>query len=285
MRANARSVDGLTVFYSYLQHDLLENDVWLFQSLAAHLMLSLGVWFRPEDYARFPFLARYAVRDVSYRGGGGRDERWGSATPEGLFADDNSLIKGLPRRLNVDSPAARPFRNRSLGGGFVAAHVWGRPDDPLTYSFIPNLVWLPSEVAKLTDRQDSFVQRYVQAISMRLYRDHDVPRGVKGLTTRAWRRLPPPQGIPDQGVPSRDELLVRLNFFRTDSHFFARRLAALRSVVDALDALAAPGADYPSRVISSRYGPTLRSVGASSRRQLRSALRAYLSAAERAVSG
>jgi hypothetical protein len=244
-------------------------------------MLSLGVWFRPDDYARFPFLARYAVRDVSYRGGPGREERWGTATSDGLFADDNSLIKGLPRRLSIAAPPARPYRNRSLGAGFVAAHVWGKPDDPLSYSFIPNLVWLPSEVAKLTDRQDSFVQRYVQAISRRLYRDHPLPRGLRGLTNQAWRRLPAPEGIPEQGLPSREQLLVQLNFFTTDERFYRARLESLRAVVQALSALNGRTRTYPDRVISSRYGPSLRSVAAEPRRRLSDVLGRYLDAAER----
>ena len=65
------------------------------------------------------------------------------------------------------NPSAERERTASLHN-----RISGKPDDPLAYSFVPNLVWLPSEVAKLTDRQDSFVQRYVQAISTRLYRDY-----------------------------------------------------------------------------------------------------------------
>jgi hypothetical protein len=34
-----------------------------------------------------------------------------------------------------------------------------------TYSFVPNLVWLASQVSKLSDREGSFVQTYLQALS------------------------------------------------------------------------------------------------------------------------
>jgi hypothetical protein len=44
-----------------------------------------------------------------------------------------------------------------MGKGFVASHVWRKlvngssaPQHALTNSFIPNLVWLPTQVAKLS---------------------------------------------------------------------------------------------------------------------------------------
>jgi hypothetical protein len=43
------------------------------------------------------------------------------------------------------------------------------PRNALTYSFLPNLVWLPSQLAKLSDREGSFVQT-LAAVSRRIYR-------------------------------------------------------------------------------------------------------------------
>ncbi len=42
-RRTARKVDGEHVLYHYLQKDLRERDVWLFQMLTARLMAELGI--------------------------------------------------------------------------------------------------------------------------------------------------------------------------------------------------------------------------------------------------
>jgi len=273
-----RRVDGQALLYAYLQKDLLQNDVWLFQMLTAHLVLSLGVWLHPETYRRFPFLVRFAIRDTTYRGGPDTPERWGSPTDAALFADDNSLIKGLPRSLLIHAPPHRPYRNRRMGKGFVAAHVWGGSTAiPSTYSFVPNLVWLPSEVAKLTDRQDSFVQRYVQAVAQKLYREEELHGPLRAFVDRAWRRLPGPDGIPSQAIPSREEILRRVNVFVPDEGFFVRRRRALNAVVSGLRA-SLKGAPLPGRVISTRYAEGLPKVPASARRKLLRDLERYSAA-------
>lgn len=279
-RGAAREIDGNAVLYPYLQYYLRSDDVWLFQMLTAKLILSLGVWFHPHDYARFPYLCRFAVRDVSYRGSGGREERWGSPTEDALFADDNSLIKGIPKRLSIQSPPKHPYSGGRLAKGFVAAHIWGRPDQALTYSFLPNVVWLPAPVAKLTDRVDSFAQRYVQAVSSKLYRDQDVPDKLRPLVEEAWHELPRPAGIPDEGVPAENELRARLNFFETDDRFFQARAQSLKTVVETLRDLEEGQASRHDKTISKRYGAGLPGVEPTARRGLLRQLERYLDAVE-----
>ena len=106
----------------------------------------------------------------------GIPDQWGSPNAQGFFRDDNSLVKELPGSLTVTS-SSQLYKGRRLGNGFVASHLWRELSigglasrHPLTYSFVPNLVWLPSEVAALTDREASFVQSYTQAISIKVYR-------------------------------------------------------------------------------------------------------------------
>ena len=43
-----RPLDGSEVLYGYLQHELLRSDVWLFQMLAARLIVGLGIWLEPR---------------------------------------------------------------------------------------------------------------------------------------------------------------------------------------------------------------------------------------------
>jgi hypothetical protein len=147
-------VDGNHVLYHYLEKDLRESDIWLFQMLAARLFTSLGIWLSPTLYARCPILVPFAVRDPTCRPRkDGDPDLWGAPTPQGYFRDDNSLVKSLPRTLRIESPENRIYHGRLIGNGFVAAHVWRvlgtegagalglSARDPDTNTFVPNLVW------------------------------------------------------------------------------------------------------------------------------------------------
>ena len=211
-RGSRRQLDGEHVLYHYLQKDLLHSDIWLFQMLAARLVVALGVWLAPAAYARLPILRPYAVRDPDARGNKARQlpDQWGSPTAAGLFRDDNSLIKRIPYSLPIRSLRNAHYAGRHIERGFVAAHVWRVIEgdvlasrDPLTYSFIPNLVWLPTQVAKLTDREGSFAQAYLQAISRKIYEPFPLSSPLRTLVEPIWARLPAPQGNPRRGSPSR----------------------------------------------------------------------------------
>ena len=43
-------------------------------------------------------------------------------------------------------------------------------------SFVPNLVWLPVQISKLTDREGSYAQRFLQAISCQIYKNISLPK-------------------------------------------------------------------------------------------------------------
>ena len=162
-------IDGSNVLYHYLQKDLYRKDVWFFQMFVARLVTSLGIWFRPSFYQKFPLLRPYAVRDPNCRKSSNIEkiEQWGCPNEKGYFRDDNSLLKGAPLSLKIISPLKDLYNRRCIQKGFVASHIWREIDpmhsnklltsrDPWTYSFVPNLVWLPAQVSKLTDREGSF---------------------------------------------------------------------------------------------------------------------------------
>ncbi|MBI5526542.1 MAG: hypothetical protein HY897_09415 [Deltaproteobacteria bacterium] len=154
--------DGDDVIYHYLQK-ILQQDEELFPPLVSRLIADLGIWLSPTLYQKWPVLVPFAVRDNSCRKGASKDgrEHWGEPAKEGFFRDDNSLIKGLPKPLRIRSSASQElYDKRFLGKGYVASHAWRVHDNPETNSFIPNLVWLPKQVSKLTDRPGSFAQRY-----------------------------------------------------------------------------------------------------------------------------
>lgn len=253
----SRKLDASRLFYHYLQKELLQNDIWLFQMLTARLVAALGIWLDPRIYERLPIVVPYALRDPTSRGNKARGlpDIWGAPDEAGLFRDDNSLIKGLPRSLPIRAGANQLYRNGRIGRGFVAAHVWRQLKSGgfaarhrLTYSFVPNLVWLPADVAALTDREGSFVQTYVQALSVKIYRHHPVMEPLQEIVSEAWDLLPLPDAIPEQGLPD----VVELNFFEPTERWFAGRKGKISLVADALEKVSR-AEPLTGEVISARY--------------------------------
>ncbi len=145
--------------------------------------------------------------------------------------------------------------------------------DPWTYSFVPNLVWLPVQVSKLTDRTDSFTQLYLQALSMKLYREVPLIDAMRPFAEKAWSRLPLPQGIPDEGLPDPSEL----NYFEETPTFVNRRLRKIISVVDAL--LEVSSGYRPSgKIVSSRYTRGLPTIDRGNAQTLSETLNDYVAA-------
>jgi hypothetical protein len=275
----AQPLNAHRLFYQFLQKELYEQDIWLFQMFTSRLVVALGIWLHPSIYQRIPLLVPYAVRDPHSRGNKklGLPDAWGSPNKDGYFRDDNSLIKGVPKPLQVKSPSTL-YNKRKIGTGFVAAHVWQRFQDgervarnPLTYSFVPNLVWLPSEVAALTDLHGAFVQGYTQALAVKIYRDQKVSSSLQPAVEKAWELLPVPENVPAQGLPDVDDL----DFFMPTDRWMKNRLGIIATVKAALDAVTA-GAAPVGKVVSVRYTQGLKQFPPSSAGPLRDHLAAFL---------
>lgn len=278
----APKIDGAHVLYHYLQKDLLKNDIWLFQMLTARLVVSLGIWLSPLAYERFPILLPFAVRDPKCRGdrNKGIPDEWGSPDGRGYFRDDNSLIKGIPRSLTIKNPANALYDGLRMGSGFVASHVWRvltsgdlASRDPRTYSFVPNLVWLPAQVSKLTDREGSFVQTYLQALSRKIYGGIQLPPSLRDIASEAWAKLPLPSAVPEQGLPAVEEL----NFFDPTPSFFERRLRTTELIRERLVDLENPSRTS-AKLIASRYGDGLNRMKPRDVASLRDDLTSYCNA-------
>jgi hypothetical protein len=275
----ANRIDTNNLFYHYLQKELLNRDIWLFQMLISRMIIDLGIWLHPAVYQRFPIVLPFAVRDPLSRGSKklGLPDAWGAPNSEGYFRDDNSLIKGLPRALPVTS-CRKAFSNKKVGPGFVAAHVWRElgsgelaSRNPLTYSFVPNVVWLPTEVAALTDREGSFAQTYVQAIAHKIYRGHSVVPALTGIAEQCWSLLPTPTAIPEQGLPD----VAALNYFVPNETWAKTRLETILSVAGALGHVR-QGKPVTGKVVSSRYGDGLQHLKPSNVRDLQKLLQRFV---------
>jgi len=277
-------IDGSNVLYHYLQKDLFRNDIWFFQMLVARLVASLGIWFRPSFYQKSPLLRPYAVRDPTCRKNTNPEkiEQWGCPNEKGYFRDDNSLLKDIPKNLKVISPLKDLYQGKCIGKGFVASHIWREVDplhsskplasrDPWTYSFVPNLVWLPAQVSKLTDREGSFAQFYLQAISVKIYRDVPVSPAIQPFADEAWNRLIINDTIPQHGLPQEKEL----SFFDDTPSFWAHRLDDIESVSGALQRVLS-GEPLQTEVVSRRYGAGLSLLGSDALEPLANTLNKYL---------
>jgi hypothetical protein len=78
--AKAQPLKADRLFYQFLQKELYEQDIWLFQMFTSRLVVSLGIWLHPSIYQRIPLLVPYAVRDPHSRGNKklGLPDAWGS---------------------------------------------------------------------------------------------------------------------------------------------------------------------------------------------------------------
>ncbi len=265
--ARQRVVHGDDLLYRFL-HEVLGKEPELFAKVPQLMIESMAIWLPLDVYYEWPVLLPWVVRDPSCRGNPakGIPDAWGSPNLNGYLRDDNSLIKTLPRSLVVRTPVAGRLRGARMGSEFVAAHVWRVVKHaqlasrlPLLNSFVPNLVWLPAQIAKLTDREESVVQTTLQSMAFAVYRHAPVAPHLEEAVTEAWAlipdQLPPPRPISD------------LNWFESTQQFFANRRHRLQSVVAALNALSV-GATLTTKVVTTRYTSGLPGVAAEARREL-----------------
>ena len=255
-----KNVQGKNVLYQFLQNDLRNRSEEGFRWFVRELM-ALGIWFPRSAYAVLPIALPHVVRDRNCRKRGkGTEEQWGSPDESGYIRDDNSRIKSLVRSFPIESDFA-PYKNNKLGAGFVAAHIWPETTgQALTNSFWPNLVWLPTNLARLTDRE-GFARQFVQGLSYKIYRDVEIHPQLEPFVQQAWEQifdmhtrqyLEAVEELAEQELPE----IETLNFFKPTKRFFTDRLKAIRLVSAALNDVA-EGNPLPEKVITKRYRPGL----------------------------
>lgn len=190
-----RRIDGGNAIYHYLQKVLIPRDDDFSRELVLRLVMDLSIWFPADLYRAAPVLLPYCVRDSSIR-----SREWGSANAQGYLRDNNSILKLLVGNYAIQSPGFQSYHRMARGRGFIAAHAWrwARPDGkrqmatalPQTYSFVPNLAWLPAQVARLTDHEGSYAQQVLQAISCAYFRA--VASEHPSCLSSIWDWLKPP---------------------------------------------------------------------------------------------
>lgn len=277
MSSRNRAVDGQNILYHYVQKNILKVEDEFSKELLRHLLIDLSIWIPENFYRRLPIILPYVVRDNSCRikTKNGHDE-WGSANSEGFLRDDNTLLKGIVRSFPIRSPKISAYDGRRMGTGFVASHIWRKVEINNNFmissrhymlnSFVPNMVWLPVQISKLTDREGSFAQRLLQAISYEIYGGISLPKELSCI----WEALARPK----------DPLGIRIdlrqiNYFDVPDEWLAKRIGGLISEIDDIISIDTIEVGKNRKVKSSRYLPTLKQIPLERRQGLNEWLSMY----------
>jgi hypothetical protein len=262
MTSKTGRIDGQNILYHYLQKNTLREDSEFSTELLKRLLIDLSIWIPPDFYQRLPIILPYVVRDPScrIRREIGEDE-WGTANSEGFLRDDNSLIKGIVRSFFVKSPCITYYHGLRLGTGFVASHIWGKVNIKgihmissrhyMLNSFVPNLVWLPVQISKLTDREGSMAQRLLQVISHTIYREIVLPKAISWL----WEYLPFPEELRSIKIDQ-----TQMNYFVVSKKWIDKRVAGLISEINQISSIEDSDRSRILKIKSHRYVPTFREV-------------------------
>ncbi len=270
------TINGDNILYHYIQKHLL-NEPDIATELIEKLVMDLSIWLPVTLYEELPIILPYVVRDPTCRKRG-RDqkEEWGSADEFGFFRDDNSLIKGIPRSFQIHGGKIRQYRNKKLGTGFTSCHIWRVIEfegseiisnrHHLFNSFIPNIVWLPRQIAKLTDRDGSIAQRVLQAMSYKYYRDVTMPDDIESL----WEYLLCPSEYRTLELDT-----DKMNFFKITDEWILKRKSKLNNEISRILTIGEQYVPSMGKVKCRRYLPTLSTIPIENRRKLTSHLKNY----------
>ena len=279
-----KKLDGNELLYPFFK-SWLEKEQDTAQEFIKKARDALGIWLHPKYYQELPIIVPYAIRDSSCRRSGpNHTDEWGTPDIRGFFRDDNSLIKNIVNSMTVKSPTH--WLKGLKGNGFTASHVWREPSDykenpilasrrPELNSFVPNLVWLPKQIAKLTDREGSFAQHYLQALSRHIYGKVEVKNGVIKLVNDIWNLLPSPNDLRNVALPD----INTIAFFDYQEKIVnkrkTKRIAAIR---DACQDILEFKSISTSTLVTKRYRDGLPSISHDNLSKLKKWLDDYLNA-------
>jgi hypothetical protein len=272
----SKVVHGDDLLYRFFQ-DALSSHPALFAAVPQLLITTMAIWLPLDVYEQWPVLLPWVVRDPKCRGNKSKGiaDEWSFPDDRGYLRDDNSLVKSLPRSLNLHGPKGSHIDGAQMGTEFVAAHVWRVVDHellasrlPLLNSFVPNIVWLPGQVAKLTDLEGGIVQTTLQAMAFAVYRNAPVKPHLRDVADEAWALIP----APSTSIEPIDR--TRLNWFTPTPAFYKTRSTRLAAVVTALEQIER-GEDTAERVVTTAYATGLPGVDPAARSELLRHLRRF----------
>ena len=151
----------------------------------------------------------------------------------------------------------KEYENNKLANGFVASHIWrklnGKDCFASTYektnSFVPNLVWLPKQISKLTDRENSFAQNLLKTISYKIYHENNISEFKQDV----WDELNNPQLKIKTSFSAAD-----LNYFQVSQEWIEKKKRGLITEMNKINKVLLDGEIVDEKVKCSSYLPTLK---------------------------
>jgi hypothetical protein len=255
-RQVVQPVDGDNFLFRVFD-ELLELDDEISNRIVDYMVESAAIWFHPNVYSSMPVFLPWVVRDAKcrphVRAGKQYPDQWGAPDADGFLRDDNSLIKGIPKSLPIISPTNAHLDGRRLGKSWVAAHVWREVNldqlasrDPRLNSFVPNLVWLPRQIAKLSDHEGGLLQNALKRASWSLYRNVEVRHSIRDRVEEIWKLLPPV-------TPTERASNLKFNYFGDDQKLLKSRAVSLKTTTSLIHAILNKGELPPKRRTPPRY--------------------------------
>lgn len=274
--------NGEDILYHFFQKQLMAKNPDFAKSFIKQAINALGIWIHPEFYQKLPVILPFAVRDPSCRKNKetGEDE-WAAPNKKGLLRDDNSLVKGIVKSMPVLSKGDL-YKEITIENGFVASHIWRKTANtqsngelasrnPWLNTFIPNLVWLPKQISKMTDREGDFAQQYVQALSRHIYKRCTFSNKLHQRIQTLWDQLPEPDGFSNDTFPD----ISTLNFFEPRENIVATRIKKIEQVIAGIKKVLAEQ-PLDKKIIASRYTNGLPLVNRNNLSMLANELQEYL---------
>jgi hypothetical protein len=271
-------VHGDDLLYRFFLN-LSEVEPDRFTAIAQSFVESMGIWLPVELYQQSPVLRPWVVRDPDSHGNNskGITYRWGEPNEHGYLQDDNTQIKDLLKAKYVRGPRGSHLDGKRIATEFVASHIWRKTSEgpanqvPLLNSFVPNLVWLPSQISKLSDKDGGIVQLTLQMMAGKIYRDVEVESHLQPVVEEAWSKLQ----SPPLELPSAFDV-NRLNWFALTDQFLANRRDGPAIVVDVLKRIAVDS-ELGEKLRPKRYREGLKAVTLAERQRLLAFLSRFIS--------
>jgi len=161
------------------------------QKYLIEIIQKLSIWLEPDFYTELPIIFPYSVRGrfSSVERKNDKKDNWGAANNNGFVIDDNSMIKDYIRYKTVKNGIY--YSGKKPRKGFTACHIWPETTaNHKLFSFVPNLCWLPSPIAGLSDDQTSLFSQMLKIISYELYKNVELKSSkMHTIVEQNWRLL------------------------------------------------------------------------------------------------
>jgi hypothetical protein len=178
--------------------------------------------------------------------------------------------------LQLKAKKISAYNGKKLGTGFVASHIWGKITINNTLmissrhhtlnSFVPNLVWLPVQISKLTDREGSYAQKILQALSYTIYKKINMPKDI----SRIWEAITYPEDLKGFNID-----VEKINYFIVPDSWLRKRINGLIAEIDYIVSIDKNDNEKRFKVKSRQYLPTLKQITIERRREMNEWLSRY----------